>query len=338
VIQVPDNTAGLAAQVVRLCAQVASSSNRAELRKVLDDLNAAHPSRPTSGQLAYAARRQQAQFLGYLLVDENRSEMSGVTIEPLGSSERRIIVRGHAAILRINAACLESLSGLRPELAGLIDPYARLRSLRATVPPAPTLMDEAAVLAVSGAFASSAASARVLQVPEGIRSQVAPDVLAGLIERLWTDLESAGPADAPEEILQLIRRPPEPVKELLTLAFSVLCLREMLRNVDQAIFQAVTRDERPSIDDRILYHLVGPASHVVGSGFIVDCAGTPQLIHIHPAELITLQSATAGVTETCFVSGLELSMGPESGFRLHLRLRMLDGDLNHFFGLLSQPL
>jgi hypothetical protein len=319
----------------RLAAELLASPRRVEIKTAIETLDSA--SGPSRGQVGYAGRKQRAQFYGYLLVDENRSEFPGVQLEALSSMDRRVLTRGHAAISYLNGACLSAVEGLPVATHDILSPYARLKRLGAPVAPAPTLFGEEIAAAAASAFASSTPAETVRATPDAIRSRLPPEAMAEMVRRLQDDAATVGPMAAPEDILPLVRRqkPGSAEYHATRYWFALTSLAEMLRTLDQRLFQAIVHDSAPALTDEGVLSVSGPASHAMGHGYTIDCIPmTNEMLRVAPGDIVRVELEKIHACDDAVVCATDLSGGSDLGFRLALSLRTVDDDLNPYSGLL----
>lgn len=98
----------------------------APARKPLADLIRSFNSR----DIGYYGHQQFAQILGYLIVEQNRSQLSqnpmmSVDISSLPENEHYILAGAHAQIAELNRRCVEPLLSAFPERALSVDPYSQ---------------------------------------------------------------------------------------------------------------------------------------------------------------------------------------------------------------------
>ena len=326
------------ATTVRALAEAAGiSPNRAELQMAVLDLSRGGPGQSESaGHLGLAARRHRAQFFGYLLVDENRDQIPHMKMAPLSDMERRVIRRGHAAILYMNEKCLDAMGEVDRGLWPYLDPYARFKPLATAVSPAPTLFDAALADSVAVALRHSAAGRVIAGTPAEIRERVPIADLGGITRRLQDEIRSAGPLEAPSELMPIRLKARGSLGERLATNYwlALTALTEMLGSMDQFVFQIVVKGPIPCVRDGIVLDLEGPIGHGVGTGCVLEYVpDRAELIStIDSGDILHVQSQYCEVDADAVIEGIHIE-GTQMGTRVAMTLRHLDDDLNPYHGI-----
>jgi len=114
-----------------LCKHIKSLPIR---KQVVESLHTLHYSNTTKGiqdgsrdSLGYYARKQNMQFLGYLLIDEHKNDsarlVGSIKIAPLSHQEIVLFEKAHTFIAETDNICATALSTILPNAIDVIKPY-----------------------------------------------------------------------------------------------------------------------------------------------------------------------------------------------------------------------
>ena len=139
----------------KLCKSIVVCPARVPLQALIYELNHTLASQPAGyadrATFGYMARQQRSQFLGYLLIDQERAEITKApsprNVPPLTDPERALLLAAHSQIEALNQLALEPFLLLFPRAKRATNPYGMKRTLRTSLahsnPPFPTSECEA---------------------------------------------------------------------------------------------------------------------------------------------------------------------------------------------------
>src|ERR1700733_6238393 len=112
-----------------LCKKILKSPQRDSIKAVLSSLNSVSgadiSTQKDRSQYGYLARQTNAQFLSYLLVDNNRNQLEQLMPVPkINDDEKSMLDNAHQQLLALNTTCLESLKIFPTEYSIAANPYS----------------------------------------------------------------------------------------------------------------------------------------------------------------------------------------------------------------------
>jgi hypothetical protein len=317
-----------------------------ELRQIITSLNVVPPATDTGEDrslFGYLARNLSAQFLAYLVVDKKRDalESTGVTaprIPDINEEERRMLEGAHAALVGLNAKCVEPLLNKIADYKRHLDPYSRFNyTLDPEVSPLPFFgeEEEAGVVATfrsHPALEIATSSFETLFAKRAGTSELYDQLFAAVVK--WQEeLFASGPLKAPPELEDLLGR--ESKSSGRRLAFkhttALVGLRASLSMIDQLACQAVVADKLPVLSNNNTISVKSISHNLAGDGISLayqpdDACGLPDpgsviLVHLDLQETIH---------EFCHLEQMNFSYSADSGTTVEVELRILDEHLNPF--------
>lgn len=286
----------------------------------------------------YLGRKRRRQFLGFLEVDNLRSQEEAralpFTIPPLEDEERSLLHLAHRHLLALNQACLVGLDSMVAELA---NPYAITSELSPLAPSEFQLFSQQEVSTVVEGFRQHPA----YQVLERLSKDVIRSVPAVQIQQAVLQfthrIRQAGVDHVPSdfEVLHFpVRNSPQYV--ITQLLIAVMCLRESIFNLDQLVYQAVVNDQLNALTEDNIVNL-RTISHLIGNGYIVECQPTGKELISDVGELILLKASIGGnhdINQLCCIEKKHTQISMETGTIITFGLRGIDEYLNPFRELL----
>lgn len=325
-----------------LAKDVIQHPDRRTIQKIITALSAATLDNSDRSHFGYLARKQQAQFLGFLLVDREREGVFKNVpppVPPLEPDERLLLAAAHENLLMIDERCLEAGTDLPEEIRVLLDSYGHHRYAAMGHASRISLFGSGSLEDVATAFASHPGWSAIRQ---GLRAAKVDDAamrsIAGLVLGVEKALREAGPLVLPDAIAEIYRalvQRPE-VKPPFQVAFGIVSIRTSLESVNQMTYQAVLQDRLAILSDENLIQYGGGRRHLAGIGHEVTYQPSAAASYIEPGDVCLLrpdQSLTDSATP-CLAGGVRFSMSQDFGSEFHAELWELDDSLNRYGPLL----
>ncbi|MEI6102083.1 MAG: hypothetical protein WCP73_09610, partial [Eubacteriales bacterium] len=114
-----------------LCKSFSKLPISADLRELILDLNMFGEGKEVNrSDIGFLARKQNAQFYGYLFIDEKRDTLVEFykKLPVITPKEKDMLLKGHSILTVLNELCLKELRIKYPNLSAALNPYGHLRS------------------------------------------------------------------------------------------------------------------------------------------------------------------------------------------------------------------
>jgi len=325
-----------------LCKKISKSPFRDSIKSLLKSLNTVSGNDINTpkdrSQFGYLARQTNAQFLSYLLVDSNRSQIEQLMPVPIiNAEEKRILENAHQQILNLNLACLEPLKVFANEYLDAANPYfGFLYPIQEKITENPFL-SPADIQAFSKVFALSEPMQRVLkfqpQVINSYPANNAPTLMKVLREKIMQAGVDKSPQDF-HQIFLLQKRIDSNQDAVLKFIYSLLCAKATLDIVNRFIFQVFISDQLVTVNENNIIRIITESHTLTGTGFIIDCQPDEKLSFVNEGHLILKNDA--GNKQYCLIEGMNISYSHKLGSVQRLFLRLVDKNLNPYYGLLQR--
>lgn len=329
------------ASAYEFCKAVMKASLRTELREIVDSLNRASggpENRTNRSHFGYVARKQRAQFLGYLLVDQARDSLSrrtpGWPIPPLQGEERRLLAIAHGQILQVNQQCIAPLAEALPTRVKAVDPYSRFPQVPFADAREVSFVDQRAVSAMANSFHEHPAIEIALQGIGLVQEQASEDEYAKAVFDLTECLLHKGPLDAPEQFTEIAYRDSasSPRRTIARQLAALMSIRSSLRTLDQLVYQAVLSDKLSLLSDDNVINIAGPIRHPAGQGIrvVYQPSEEAQLIEKMQLLLVKCSRPTAPLEELVRAESVEVEVSQGLGEAVTVEFRVINENLNPF--------
>jgi hypothetical protein len=322
------------ADVYQLCKHLKHHESREKIRALVRRLD--------STNLGYLARKQSAQFLGYLAVDKKRDALADAHIpEPipkLANEDIDLLTGAHALIVQVNQRCVASLEGPLQKFANAVDPYNRFQY---ALPDVTANLDTAtsdAVNAVAKSFAGHPAIVSLLESKGGAMSKLSVDQCVSSVAQFYLAITRGGVFRSPQGIGELLftKNASSPERLFLRDIVALTCIRASLGIVDQLAYQAFLLDRLSALTEENTIDIQGPASNLVCDGIKIVYQPDGNVFFLHPGEAVltkyTLVQPLMDKLGQVHSSALDSSR--DLGTTMEVHLRLTDDNLNPFASLL----
>jgi hypothetical protein len=323
------------ADVYRLCKHLKHHESRDKIRALVRRLD--------STALGDLARKQRAQFLGYLVADSKRDALADAGIpEPipqLASEDIDLLTGAHAIILQVNQRCVASLEGPVKRFADAVDPYHLFKYAAPNVAVNLNLATLEAIDAVARSFAGHPAIVSVLESEMAAMSKLSVAQCVSGVAQFEFAITKDGVFRNPEGIgdLLLTKSASSPPRLFLRDIVALTCIRASLGVVDQLAYQAFLLDRLPALTEENTIDIRGPASNLVCDGIkiVYQPDRSVSLLHTGEAVLAKYTSVHPSIDKLGQVHSSRFDFSRDSGTTMEVHLRLTDDNLNPFASLLS---
>ncbi len=335
----------------KLCKSAIASEARQALQALIHELNVSSDAsgRKGRGEFGYAARRQGAHLLGYLLVDQERARISSgplpLAIPPLADSERQILGSAHAELVALNRACTEPIVSKIPAATAALDPYSAVAPLlraTATLNPSKRMIPESEVTEIALEFGKHSALQVIGATPPAFLNQLNEHSTHSAVTGLLQLIARAGTAHVPSAIHQAMfgLAPSDPNRLITCYCCALLVIRESLRNLNQILYQAILVDKPPILDEDCIVAVDDVHKNILGTSATISFQPEIDTIVLEAGDIALLKQLPNSVIPLEGLIRLEtlrFQSSVDFGSTNTIQTRLLDDDLNPY-GPLAQPI
>ena len=318
-----------------LCRAVRESPAREGLRDLLWGLNVSSDGRSGFG---LPARRERAQVLGYLMVNQERAALEAAfpqNIPSLTEEELSLLAGTHREIVGLNRRCVSALVEALPHCNRAVDPYNRYQYDELLGEAG--LLREEEVARVADAFRRHPAAAAAVETAPGESAGLFADNFMQAVWQMEESLIEAGPHRTPEELWRAHTSEPEGsgLRRRLRHLGALLCVRDSLYNLDQLVYHAILGDGLFTLDDENLTHLSPISANLTGRGLLATYL-PPRGIHLTECNDLVRVDCRFGDERLDWLCRVEAHCdepSPSFGEGERMDLRTLDESLNSYGSL-----
>lgn len=332
-------------ELYSLCKELQKINLREEIRNLIIDLSRCtdktmwtEKDRSAFGSLA---EQQSAQFMGYLIVDKKRDEIekSGLLkVPPINDYERELLKKAHFIINYLCKKCISKIISRIPNLTNTLNPYFQFSYPNYSLN-IHDLIDIQVFKNIEDQFNDSMPVKNIYNLPSDLSIKIDSEKYLGLVIGFTNRINNCGVHDSPKDFNDLYLRytPGSQEYNALKLLFSVLCVREILKIMNQLLYQAFLNNKLPLLDQDNIINISKQNSHSVGEGITLLNQPNGDEIFSNPGDLILLkvQLNTYKLDTLCFIDEKTLSFSKDFGDTQEFYLRVVDDDLNPFMNLLK---
>jgi hypothetical protein len=267
--------------------------------------------------IGYHGRQLYKQFLGYLLIYDNREKINSelpYKIPELPNEIIESLVKGHSYIKKINRSCLNPLLTLLPNAYKILDPYwenERTKDFSSTID---IQGDGFQSLLQSFQLDSTyqILKNRLQYIPKFI--EVKEDDLAKAIYSALARIREFGLKHCPDDILQLSMSINKKVPEYISgsILFALIHIYASLQCIDQIIFQAFIDTKLSCFDESNIFKIETIQSNALSN--IVEFKTTRAFFF--PGEVIIIKLPRSNLPfeeEFYYVENVETKVSQEFG-------------------------
>jgi len=269
---------GIRADAYQLCKTAMNSSSREQVKDLVHKLNGTY--------FGYVARKQNAQVLGYLMVDQERETLGKAPlpepIPPLGDAERQLLNRVHMQIVHLNRQCAVRLTTVLHRCSRAVDPYNTLQYNAPVDTSQVDILTSEAINTMARSFHAHPAIAAVLKSPEPIVSKLTETQYTTSVLGFTDGLLREGVSHTPQDLTQIAFTEGHHSNHRLAARhlIALMCVRASIATLDQLVYQAILSNKLPVLtEDNIIEigGLRGTLRRVASRSSINQIGGRPSL-------------------------------------------------------------
>ncbi|MGN7387140.1 hypothetical protein [Sporosarcina sp. SAFN-015] len=287
-----------------------------------------------------SAEKANIQFYGYLVADSQRKEIEkqfNCLVPQLTKEQYGLLTKLHREIIYIN----EKIINLLPNNLNhrsILDPYSIYEKVVTKEHSYDSLIFTDEILeSLQLHFKKHKGFQEIGEIPSGLHSEL-NKISSKNIENiifLFTDrIRKAGVMHSPDDILEAIENAKRD-KTIIPLKYfiSLMCIRESIQTLNQLIYQSFFQSKLPIYNEDNLIS-IRSASHLVGNGYSLK---SQQIYNLNPIDLVHVFDPydTEPAPTLCQIENISTSFNNKFGSHADLKLRVIDEDLNPFFGTLE---
>ncbi len=326
-----------------LCKSFAKLPISPDLRELILDLNLFGEGRQVNrSDIGFLARKQNAQFYGYLFIDEKRDTLIEFykKLPQITEREKALLLKGHSILTVLNDLCLKELRIMYPNLSAALNPYGHLRSaLRVQRVDVTDCIDKREYLETASAFKSTIEHRYLITHPcsEEIKRMSEAESLK-VVNTVSGKISDCDIHSAPTNILDFktFVRHDSRQYHIFKFFVTVLALREMLANMNQVLFKAMIGEPFMVLNNNNMVNLEKYTKNVLGESFTV--LFRPRDIPYDVMGNIVLMdcqmSGNCHLHKFCRIESTSLSFSRKPG-TMQFKMREVSQSLNPFYNLCS---
>lgn len=326
-----------------MCKSFSKLPISADLRELILDLNMFGEGKAVNrSDIGFLARKQNAQFYGYLFIDEKRDTLIEFykKLPVITPKEKDLLLKGHSILTVLNELCLKELRIKYPNLSAALNPYGNLRSaIRVQRVDVSDCIDKREYLETASAFKDTIEHSYLMSHPcsAEIRNMNESESLR-VVNTINSKIADCDIHSAPTNILDFktFVRHDSRQYHIFKFFLTALALREMLANMNQVLFKAVIGEPFMVLNNQNMVNLEKYTKNVMGESFTVlfrpndipyDCMGNIVLMDCQ-------MSGNYHLHKFCRVEGTSFSFSRTAGTML-FKMREVNQSLNPFYNLCS---
>lgn len=325
-------------QVFDITKIIEQNSHRQE---IIDNYEQMRKNENVHGSIEYLGRRQYKQFLGFLLVNDQKGKInsnSPLKIKELDSKIIDSFIYAHSIIRNINRKCLSPLNNLIPEAFKIVDPYWEYDSKDKFLKDI-CLNDD-----IVDEFLNSYHNSIMYDIVKKHLSYI-PKLRDMKKEHIFTGMKTfkqkiieSGFEKCPDEIFKLFLRmkSKSPDTILSGLFLILIYINSSLKNIDQILYQSflVSKLERLDLDN--IYNLSGKGSNSLSSYYKLSTFQVlPEAGEVVILVLPNDKADAKMQKEFCRIENVSMKFSQDFGNEFNLGLRVLDENVSAFGNILK---
>lgn len=313
------------------------------VRSVIESLNKVEKedigSIKDRGLFGYVARKQGAQFMGYLIADHKRDDYekkNQMKLPDITGDELVIIRKAHAIIQNLDMILVADITEKIKNLKKALNPYS-LYNYPHFEYNINDLVDISIFDEIIEVFSNCELIKRIKSIPIVIAEKVTEEHYMSTVYTFIKKIESYGVHETPRDFdeFALLKKGNQDVRSITELLLLVMSLRKIITNINQFIYQAFLYDKLVVLNEDNIINVLHNNRHLIGNGLsiLIQPSGNELLTELGDIVLVRLEESninTLGVVE-----GLKNSFSQEFGQTMEFSLRSIDENLNPYHGLVN---
>ena len=328
-------------ETYNICKEIKKIELRNRVKGLIDELNISSKQNKGASndrsEYGYIARKQNAQFMGYLIVDEKREEIekdSPSKVPEIELEEKELLKKAHCIIKYLNEKLTHSIVERVPHLKLTLNPYSQFSYPEFTI-------DIKQIIDI-GIFDNLIEAVSNCNVIKNINNSLnkliqnnPSEKYLGVVLAFINKIESYGVNNTPEGFKNLNFKKDSPEYISNKLLFLLMSFRKVLENINQLIYQAFLMDKLVVLNDNNIINILENSTHMIGQGLTILIQPNAREICTLPGDLILVRHNFSNINNLCVVEEENLSFSMEIGNQIEFKLRTVDDNLNPYFGLIN---
>jgi len=326
-------------ETYNICKEIKKIELRNQVKDLINELNkSSGQNRGIDNDYGYIARNKNAQFMGYLVVDEKREEIKKNSLSKVSEielEEKKLFKKAHYIIKYLNEKLTHSIVKRVPNLKSTLNPYNQFSYQEFS-------MDITQIIDISifDSLIEVVSNCNVIKnidnAPNKLIHNIPSEKYLGPVLVFINKIERYGVHNAPEDFKDLNFKKGTPEYILNKLLFSLMSFRKILENINQLIYQAFLMDTLVVLSDNNIINILENSTHMIGQGLtILIQPTTAREILTISGDLILIRHNFSNINELCVVEEENISFDMELGNQIEFKLRTVDDNLNPYFGLID---
>jgi len=328
-------------ETYNICKEIKKIELRNRVEGLIDELNIS--SKQNKGvsndrsEYGYIARKQNAQFMGYLIVDEKREKIekdSLFKVPEIELEEKELLKKAHCIIKYLNEKLTHSIVERVPHLKSTLNPYSQFSYPEFT-------MDITQIINISTfdslieVVSNCIVINNINNTPNKLTQNIPSEKYLGQVLTFIKKIERYGVHNTPEDFKDLNFREDSSEYIMNKLLFSLMSFRKILENINQLIYQAFFMDKIVVLNDNNIINILKNNTHMIGQGLTILIQPIAREIFANLGDLILVKHNFSNINKLCVVEGENISINMELGNQIEFKLRTVDDNLNPYFGLIN---
>jgi len=317
-----------------MCKSVWTSPSRDQLKSVIKKLQ--------GSESGYLARRQHAQILGFLVIDQRKTDieekMQALHIVPLENEDRILLSGAHKNVVQLNTRCIAPLATELPECIEAVDPYRKFKYELPEMSDGDILSEEALVKMASSfsghpaiKVAIESAKSSVIKIPKGKYVEA--------VSIFYDALIKAGAYDAPNDVVSIMsgQSKDSPQRIIARHVSALACIKASLSVLDQLVYQAILSNKLPLLDQNNIIEIGQMSNNLVSNGLslLYQPFEQPCMLNVYDVVLVKIETSGSPLGQLWRIEAIHFESSQEFGSSKELTLREVDENLNPFGHLLD---
>ena len=302
-----------------------------EIQNIINSLNYVKNEKINSKEdrsdYGYLSRRLNSQFLGYLLVDQQRDQLQAAHSQifkyGLEDKEKRLVEKYHIITVELDKRVLHPLLEKFEGIFRILDPYNKFRY----IPTEDSLLtdkDKEMIEHYSCGFNTHPAMSFLLSMSRDIYDDETK--ILQLLLSFENEITRSGIESTPTKIIDMRERIGDINQYLVLLA--LLSLRGTLEIFNQLFFQSILLNKFIYLDDDSIINYTGPIYNVIGKGYKISFQ---KIMGLEPGDIFLFNEVLSKKDkQLCRVEFEEFRMSDDIGYLSSIDARYIDDNLDPY--------
>ncbi len=320
----------------KLCKQIWDLESRDSIREFILSLDKADNDKNYFG---YYAKKQCSQFMGYLIVDYKREEINGesiIKIPNISSSELNLIKKGHSIISYLNKKLISIFENRFKNITKILDPYCIYNYPNYEID-INELLDITIFNDLIAAFENSPLVKIINKTPTEFLIRIPEEQYIESVFFFYDKIDDYGVHESPPDFneLHMLVSKNSPEKHLTISILCLMSLRKIITNIDQLLYHAFLSNKLVTINNDNAISIVKDTHHMIGDGLTILVQPNGDEVLTQPGDMLLVTLEDTNITQLGILEKYNLNFNQNSGQTMEFDLRIVDNNLNPYYGLLN---